>query len=303
LKNYKGDPNVAILEVVCGGNDVLRAVFAAQRTTLEKTTEVVSVDLTGVGSAQRKKVLKSIKMAEVEPSSVVIRGVDFVDEVVPAIGQIPFFIDHCTPLELGPNSPLKPYIQKARRVFCYSEKASEDVRKTGTGKITVACGPALPRDRIKSGNPVPCIGVLDHCSKSRQVLMKILNLREQRKNSFDVVSSLGGSKVLPSANNFETVEMADFVVASYEDMDFGQPHDGAILCLSLGKPLCTAKTSAMYCVGFPEGALITANKHQLHTYPAAVSAYLYQRSKYDSFTWPAGPNPDEVPNDILSYGK
>jgi hypothetical protein len=291
---------VAILEIVCGGSDILKTAFAVQRAELEKHMPVVSIDLTRVHYKERKKVLASIDMVEIKPKAVLLRGIDQVDRIIPSIGKIPFFIDHCTPCELGKTSPLRASVVKARRIYCYSLRQDVDVRRTGSGAITVIPGPFLPSDTAKTPSARPVIAVLELCSKAPQVLARLSKIREQQNWEFDIVSPLRSTKALQVANNFEAVEAADFVVAPYEDKDFGQPHEGALLALALGRPMTTSRTEAFNVMGFPSDRLIPAKKHQIGTYAAAVGNYLHDRNKYDAGEWPEGADPYALPTDLLT---
>lgn len=292
-----------VLELIAGGGETLKIAFATQREFLkEQGVDVLSIDVTTLRGPDRQKFAKSLRDAEVEPRAVLLRGIEYLPTVTKAFYKAPIFIDHCTPCEIGKTSPLAPYLDKqVNRVYCYSERSESELRQAGIGRVKTVSGPAIPTERLpSSANGCPRVAFLDTCSKSRMVLARVLKVRKAQGWEFEAVSPIKNSGSLQVDSNLEAAEAADFIVASYEDRDFGQPHEGGILALSVGKPMTTARTLAFSIMGFPAKNFIASEKHLLGTYSAAVGTYLRNPDRYDEWVKGSGPNPYDLPNDLLS---
>lgn len=292
---------MVILEIVAGGSPILQTAFSIQRAYLEQHAEVMSVDLVSLGRHGKKKVLTALSDITKHPDAILIRGVSSLGEILSALPKkAPVFVDHCTPVELGRTSPIKDALRGCRRVYCYSQRSDTEVRRAGTGKITIVSGPALLNDHTSTPNDEPIIAVLDLCQEALNVLARLLKIQRQQGWKFQVVTPLPHSKVIQVEDNFEAAELADFIIAPFEDKDFGQPHEGALLALALGKPLSTARTEAFNILGFPLRNFIPAKKHNIGTYAVSTGVYLRNRDKYDDWVEGAGPDPYALPRDLLS---
>jgi hypothetical protein len=293
---------VQILEIVAGGGDALKMAFAVQREHLKEKADIVSIDITTMGIPERKKVLSSIKSVMQPPDAILLRGIEFLPLLSSTMVKCPIFIDHCTPVELGKTSPLSRYLdQQVKRVYCYSERAESELRQAGIGRVKVIAGPSIPTEHLpSSSNGTPRIAFLKTCSRSQQVMAYALGVARKQEWKMEAISPLKGALVTQVDSNLEAVEAADFVVAPYEDRDFGQPHEGAILAHSVGRPMTTARTLAFSIMGFPVKNFIAAEKHLFGTYAAAVGMYLRNRDRYDDWVDGAGPRPYDLPQDLLS---
>jgi hypothetical protein len=280
---------------------MLQAAFAVQRARLEEEMDVVTVDFLGVPMKERTRLLKKVDEAKESPSAVLLRGIDMLPEVVAYVPKdVPIFVDHCTPTEIGKTSPLRRYLRRARRIYCYSEQSDSGLRQAGFGRITVVPGPSIPTDAAREVNGTVRVAVLNTSTQSGRVLARIMDIKERQGWDFEVITTLKHSRVSRADSDFEAAEAADLIVAPYEDMDFGQPHDGAILAAALGKPLATVRTGAFNVMSFPDQNFLAVKKHQIGTYAAAVGIYLRNRQKYDEWQEGSAPDPCILPNDLLS---
>lgn len=292
---------MALLEIVAGGSETLQVAFAVQRARLREEMEVVTADFIGVPMMQRMTVLKALDNTRDPPDAVLLRGIEMLPEVLAYVPKkVPIFVDHCTPTELGTTSPLRQSLDRVRRVYCYSEHSDTALRRAGFGRVTVVPGPTIPTDGDGTSNGKVTVALLNTSSMSGAVLVRLMKIKKQQEWDFDVVTSLKHSKAKQVANDFEAAEQADLIIAPYEDMDFGQPHDGAIMALAVGRPLVTTRTGAFNVMSFPDKNLLAAKKYQIGSYAAAVGTYLRDRRAYDEWTKDAGPDPCLLPDDLLS---
>lgn len=292
-----------LLEIVAAKSDVLTTAFAIQREELDANSDLVTVDLSGVSSSKaRKPVFEAISDARSMPDAVLLRGIGLLAELHPYLPKkVPLFVDHCTPAELGKTSPLGWPLRRATRVYCYSQDVDASIRQLGTGKITVIAGPFLPTLMDPTPNKKPVIGVLNSCSGAIHVLGRVLKIAKAQGWEFDLVTTLRHSKATIVDNDFEVVEAADLVLAPGEDMDFGAPHEPAILALAMRKTLIGTRSEAFNVMGFPKANFISAQKYNLGSYAAAVGTYLRKRDTYSQ--WGEGestPDPLALPRDLLS---
>jgi len=292
---------VDILEIVAVRNEALQAVFAAQRPHLEVNgNRLVVMEMSQLGTKGREKCFQTLEKSSHTPDAILLRGIEDAHLVHLYLPKVPLFIDHCTPFELGSTSPLKTAVMLARRVYCYSQKVDDELRRTGTGKITAISGPTATFDTEHPKNEVPIIAVLDTSSNALSILSRVVKVRKLQPWKFKIASPLRHRQVdLPVEMNLEAVEMADFVIAPSEDKDFGQPHEGAIMAMAFCRPLTTSRTEAFNIMSFPAKNYISARKYEHGTYAAAVGQYLLHREKYDEWT-AREKNGSELPDDLLS---
>jgi hypothetical protein len=289
-----------ILEIIVDASYILQTVFAVQRVELKKHQDVLTLNLIKMSMSEREKIYRTLEEADDAPDAVLLRGMSQVDKVNAYLPKVPLFVDHCSALELGPMSPLSRAIKKCQRIYCYSQSADTELRRTGTGKITAISGPVIPTDHISTSNGRIVVAVLDTCSSARQVLSRILKVSEAQGWKIEIVSSLKHPKVTAVDNDFEAAELADLVVAPNEDKDFGQPHEGAIIAFAVGKPLVSTRSDAFNVMSFPSNNFIAATKYQIGTYAAAIGNYVRSRERYDEWVEGIGPDPYALPRDFLS---
>lgn len=292
---------MALLEIVAAGSDVLQAAYAVQRARLEQTTPVVTVSFLGMPSKDRAEVLKKLGHLKEPAEGILLRGAALLHEVVEHKPKdVPLFLDHISPVEFGATSPLRRALAKVTRAYCYSALADEGLRQAGLGRLTVVQGPVLPPDYAKDASDKVRVAVLATSSQSSDVLIRLWKMRETQGWPIEIVSPLRNSNATRVANNFEAAEAAEVIIAPYEDKDFGEPHEGAILALALGRPLITVRTSASLVTGFPERNVIWAKKYVPGSYAVAVGVYLKSRKQYDEWDRDTVPNPYTLPDDLLS---
>lgn len=283
-----------LLEIVHGGNEVLRLVFDAQREHLKKHFGLRTISIEGMKKETATQLVKK-NIIDFQPVGLLLRGIYGLPAVALTGTKIPLVVDHCTPAELGKTSPLREHLHTVRRVICYSSKAENDVREAGLGKVTVLSGPFLPVVDC----PLPenlGVAILDTCPGARAVLDHVRNMRASKGWKFDIVSTMVASGVIHVDSAPEAVERAHLVVGVYDEMDYGQPHDAAILALSFGRALAASRTSAFGVLPYPVGSYITTPTYATGAASAAVD--IFMRSPGPFLSWPAKvkSDPAEVPN-------
>jgi hypothetical protein len=241
-----------LLELMRGGSVTLQIVFDHQRRRLQETgIDVVTVDLAGVPLSGMDEIVKSVQTSD-NVSAILCRD-PVLCKYLPAT-QVPYYVDFCTTTELGSSSPLREGLTHARRVFCYSMKTLEALTKLKAKAVTFT-GPFLPpAPRWTKPKDAPFVGVLDTGTNPSEVLFELLRLRREKKASdpawdFEIVSAIRRVDVWGTDFDYETAESSDVIIAPYDDLDYGQPHEGLILAKTFGIPLITVPTSALEMAG------------------------------------------------------
>jgi len=147
------------------------------------------------------------------------------------------------------------------------------------------------------------IAVLNSSPGAQDVLFRILKVRREQGWDFEIVTPLKGPKVLQVSGDYEAAEMSNAVVAPYEDKDYGQPHDGAILALGLGRALITCRTRSFELLPYTNKTFLSCQRYTPGTYVAGVSNYMR-----DPQRWNEGPplqriNRKAVTEKILEWVK
>jgi hypothetical protein len=274
---------VSLLEIVATKSEALQAAFAAQRKEIEKHVEVKTLDISALPGKDKARVFETLLAAPRKPDAILMRGLDDANLPYDFLPMVPLFLDHCTPLELGRTSPLRDAVRSAKRIYCYSQEVDTELRGTGVGRITIVSGPMFHGDTELPKNERPVVAVLNTSAESLPTLAKVLKMRKDQKWEFDIVSTVPHKDVIQVDMDLEATELADFVIAPYEDKDFGQPHEGAIMALAFRRPLTTVRTHAFNLMGFPAKNFIPATKYTLGSYGAAVGLYLRARPHYDEW--------------------
>lgn len=278
-----------ILEVVSAVTEVQSIVQTAQREDLQAAgCHVHTLDLSSTPASECAALLQETR--KMKPDFLLVRGV----EKLPAIMEATFptsrlILDHNTPVELGRMSPMAKHLRGVYKALCYSELAEVDLRRAGLGRLAVMDGPYLP-EWVQTEPPEGrmTVAVLNVSSGSQDVLYHILKIRKQQDWDFDVISSMRAPKSLKTEWDYDAAERAHVIVAPYEDKDFGQPHDGAILALGLGRPLITCRMRSFELLPYTNKTFSSATRYSIGTYAASIGNYLRDPQKH------SGPKMDRI---------
>jgi hypothetical protein len=293
--------NLKLLEVVYEGGDILDVALASQRRALREAlgSGFQSLDLRGKGTDQRARLLQAALGRK--PGHVLVRGLRSVEEVLPFFPKAEFFLDYLAKDRAVDPAELARWAHKIKRVFIYSAKADPDIRKAGVGRISTHAGPFLPdlRTPAPSGDKI-IVGVIDMGAGTREVISRMKKVRREQGWDFEIFSTMKGSGITQLRTNFEVAEESNLVVAPMDTMDYGGPHEPALLCMSVGRALCTSTTSAFYSLAFAgTKRYIPAQRYEPGTYATSFGVYCRDREKYDTAFSGLKLNPHAVPQEIL----
>ena len=270
-----------VLDIFRTSNDILELSRWEQRAGLEdRGIDVVPLDLTGLPVAEAQdRYIRAMDMAR--PQLQLIRGGDVL-EILPLVTKVPTLFDHSTPYSFGKTTPLRGKLEYLRRSFCYSTMAVNDLKDAMVHRITLVSGPYL--------SPIPTpepekmtVAVLKTCSLAQQVLREVAHMRDRAHLDFNIVSTMPAPGVEVVESSFEAARRASLVCAPMEDIDYGQPHVGAVLALATGKALATSRTSALESLPYPTGSFISILKHAPRSYGTAATTLANSKGLSD---WP-----------------
>lgn len=288
-----------LLEFVHGGNDVLHLVQSVQREELKKSFGIRTINLTRLTKEAMSVEIKK-NIVDFTPTAILVRGITALPAVTSMGTTIPIFLDHCTPTELGKTSPMRDHLFKIKRAIAYSQKAEEDLRDAGLRRIQTVSGPYLPDMDCPLPDGRTTVAVLDTCPASRQVLDHIRAMRTSKGWDIDIVTTMVASDVQRVESAPEAAERAHLLLAVYDEMDYGQPHDAAILALGFRRALATSRTSAFSILPYPSGSFLSAPAHSAGAYSAAVATFL--RDPRAFLEWPhKTKTADELPGLLTSW--
>jgi len=295
---------VRFLEVIHSGSEVLRLVWLGQDAWLrEAGHEVQVLDLQGRPATERLVLLKAERLHGHE--AVLVRGI----EVLPLLSDAGFLagpkvvLDHCTPAQVGRTYPRLGLLQRLAKVSCYSPQAERGFREAGVGKVRTLPGPhAVPVQEDARGEGL-VIGVARSCATAHQVLTKLLRAADEKGWGATFVSTMtaiGSEKV---GSDLEVAERCDLLVAPREEVDLGQPHEGAILALAFGRALVTNWTEALSAMSYTQGTYLNVDKYSagLSGYVAAVELYRRNRGPYDAYPRRAKVDHTRFPRHLVEW--
>ena len=273
-----------LLEIVHSESDVLRLVFDAQREVLSTHFDIAfSASIAGLSKDAAIQCVKK-NIVEIQPTAILLRGIYGLPAISMTGTKIPIFLDHCSPAELGKTSPLREHMRGVKRAICYSQKSEEDLVDSGFTRITTQPGPFLPDLQCPLPEQVG-VAVLDSCPASRQVLDSIRSVRSAKGWKFDIITSMPAADCIRVSNSIEAVERSHLVIGCYDEMDYGQPHEAAILSLGFGRALATSRTNAFSILPYPKGTFISIPAYTPTAFAAAVQLFL--RDPKPLLSWPA----------------
>lgn len=290
-----------LLELVYESSDVLDVVFATQRSFLrsELGKQFRSYTLRGLRGRKRHELLKSL--AADPPSTILLRGTNFFDEVSAFFPKSVFFLDYLGKAGPPPAGSFAGSAYKIKRAFAYSEKGENILREAGLSAIKRFCGPGLPD--LSSGlgeNDRPAVAVLDTDAGALDALRVLKKRRREKSLDFDLLSTVKMGGVITYGHTIEAAEDADLLVVPVDQPDHGGPHEGAILALSLQKALCTSTTSAFFALPHVvRGKILEGKKYSPGTFGLAFENYRGSRDRLDSAFKDLNLNPLAVPQEVL----
>lgn len=285
---------MSLLEIVYDGGPVLDVVFAAQRARLAEEIgekRFQSLDLQRKPTKARAKLLQAA--ARKKWKAILVRGVRGLDEALPFFPNTAFFLDHVAGFDFGPRHSLSRYAHRLSRAFTYSAMADTQLRDAGFGKITTMAGPFLPDLELPAptGGP-PILGLLDIGHGARLALARIKKVRRDQGWDFRIVTTLKDSQAEQVENAFEVAEQCNLLVCPMESKDYGEPHQAAILALSVGRALCTSQTAAMLTMPYVRERYVHVQKYSLGGFGTCWEVYRRSRARFDE--WPAKAQKDDT---------
>lgn len=255
-----------VLEIVRPRHEVLEAIFGLQREVLREKVDLVTVDTPTAEQIGKADVLLLREIADL-PRFLIKK---------------PVYVDFTTGDELGRTSDVAKWAHRVSKAFCYSPFAYEELMRLGAS-TSMLRGPFLPDVRADEP-PGEAIGVLDTSSMTRQVLRKLVLFKGRTGRDHRIVSTVKHRDVEQVGSEFEVAEQARVIVAPYDDMDFGEPHLGAVLALCWGRALVTARTSSLENMPYTADTCFRAISNSPSEYAGGVEAYLRNPDRYDK--WP-----------------
>jgi hypothetical protein len=274
-----------LLEIVYDSGPILDTVFAAQRRLLLEEigkSGFLTLDFQGYGRKERAKLLR--EAGKHLWDAVLIRGIRGVPEVLAFLRNVPFFLDHVGGYDFSVRGEMAPYAFKLRRAFCYSPQADHELRHAGFGKLTMMAGPYLPEMRTpfpEGKETRPVLGVLDLGHGARQALARIKAVKLSQGWDFDIITTLKDTEARQVESHFEVAEQCHLLACPVESSDQGIPHEGAILALSIGRPLATSQTSSLIPLPVPHGSYVPIEKYSLGGYGTCWDIYRRNPARYD----------------------
>jgi hypothetical protein len=296
---------VNILELVPATSDVLQIAWMGQRTYWEEE----GAEVRQIHTARKKmgEVADALiaACAVKKPDLILVRGFELLQGVfrTDIHKAAPIVLDHCTPTYVDSNHPLMAQLHRLSHVLCYSEQVAASYRKAGYGRVKTMGGPYLPsgcRDAVREG-PLR-VAVLNTCQSASQVLIRVASLNAEKgwgAHIYSPMKAVGSQQV---GSNFEAAELAQLVIAPFEETDMGQPHEGAILALGIGRALATSRTMAMDNMPFPSGSYILCPRYAIGSYAAAIPTFAGSPEKFSGWVDKAKVNLSEIPKTILGWG-
>ena len=294
-----------ILELVPATSDILQLAWMGQRNYWEEE----GVEVRQLPTAKKKtgEIADALvaACAQKKPDLILVRGFEQLQGLfrTDIHKTAPIILDHCTPAHVDSNHPLMAQLHRLTRVLCYSEQVESSYRKAGYGRVKTIGGPYLPlgcREAVREG-PLR-VAVLNTCSSAGQVLIRVAALNLEKGWGAIIYSPLKAIGVQQVASNFEAAELSQLVIAPYEETDLGQPHEGAILALGIGRALATSRTLAMDNMPYPSGSYILCPRYAIGAYAAAIPTFSGNQDKFSGWVDKAKVNLTEIPKTILGWG-
>ena len=290
-----------LLEVVYEGGDILDVALAHQRRLLRTKLEdrFATVDLRRTGASARRTAL--IRLAEMPPAHVLVRGLHRIDEVASAFPRSRLWLDYLGRCRALYPDELGLWAFRIARTFCYSMEADAAVRRAGCGRVSLHRGPFLPSMPLPPPTGRLVVGVLDNWDGAREVLVRLKKLQKAREDwDCDLVSTVQMGGVCRVEHAFEVGEESNLLIGPVDSADYGGPHEALLLAMSLGRALCTAGTPALWGASTSmDKKLLLAQKHEPGTYATSLRAYKANRAKYDSALSGLQGDPAAVPQELL----
>ena len=277
----------ALLELVFEGGEVLDHSLASQRESLREKLEggFESVDLRCKTTLERKALLQTALVRGKAYRNILIRGLSGLLEASQVFTSSSIFIDALGRSELPAARELSQWAFRTKRVFVYSDLMMQTIRAAGIGAISRHQGPYLPRIDFGTEDVSDSIGVLGLGRGALVVLGQLKRRREQERLKFNLITTEAVAGTLRAASVFEVAERCGLLVAPYEEIDRGGPHEAALLALSTGRVLCTSATSALRSLPLGERQLLEAACYERGSY--AEAALDYEGIEVHSMNWKA----------------
>jgi hypothetical protein len=292
----------ALLELVFEGGEILDHSLAFQRESLRERlgSDFVSVDLRSKTALERKALLQTTLVRGKTFKNVLIRGLSGLLEASQVFRTSSLFLDALGRSELPASREFSQWAFRTKRAFVYSDLMMQAVRAAGIGAISRHQGPYLPRINLGTEDVSNSIGVLSLGRGFTPVLGQLKRRWEQEGLKFDLVTTMAVAGATRVGSVFEVAERCGLLIAPYEEMDRGGPHEAALLALSTGRVLCTSATSALYSLPMGEKQLLQAACYERNSY--ADAALDYEGIEVHSKNW-KDPYADNdalsVPDEIL----